>query len=118
LAGLSFRFQRARSLALPSSASPPDHLFIYRESFRRLKEAPDLIRRHRVQWFPGCGAITRGDGVGKSGMSSARHAWMALLGLAFPLAPTPASAQPVDIPLTWGGDFWTRPRLTGSWDGL
>jgi porin len=27
-------------------------------------------------------------------------------------------AQPVDIPATWGGDFWSRPRLTGSWGGL
>jgi porin len=53
-----------------------------------------------------------------AGMSSARYGWMVLLGLALPLAPNPASAQPVDIPLTWGGDFLTRPRLTGSWDGL
>src|SRR5262245_2743014 len=30
----------------------------------------------------------------------------------------PTSAQPVDIPPTWGGDFWSRPRLTGSWWGL
>src|ERR1700757_535630 len=29
-----------------------------------------------------------------------------------------ASAQPVDIPPTWGGSFWDRPRLTGSWFGL
>jgi len=27
-------------------------------------------------------------------------------------------AQPVDIPPTWGGSFWDRPRLTGSWFGL
>ena len=27
-------------------------------------------------------------------------------------------AQPVDIPATWGGDVWSRPRLTGSWGGL
>jgi porin len=34
--------------------------------------------------------------------------------------PTPGSAgaQPVDVPPTWGGDFWDRPRLTGSWWGL
>ncbi len=51
-------------------------------------------------------------------MSSAPHAWVVILGLAVPLAPNPASAQPVDIPPTWGGDFLTRPRLTGSWDGL
>src|SRR5262245_44878805 len=29
-----------------------------------------------------------------------------------------ASAQPVDVPPTWGGGFWDRPRLTGSWFGL
>ncbi len=28
------------------------------------------------------------------------------------------TAQPVDIPPTWGGSFWDRPRLTGSWFGL
>jgi hypothetical protein len=28
------------------------------------------------------------------------------------------SAQPVDVPATWGGSFWDRPRLTGSWFGL
>src|SRR5215831_8977030 len=28
------------------------------------------------------------------------------------------NAQPVDVPPTWGGDFWDRPRLTGSWFGL
>ena len=30
----------------------------------------------------------------------------------------PAGAQPVDVPPTWGGSFWERPRLTGSWFGL
>jgi hypothetical protein len=29
-----------------------------------------------------------------------------------------ATAQPIDIPPTWGGSFWDRPRLTGSWFGL
>jgi len=32
-------------------------------------------------------------------------------------APT-ARAQPVEVPETWGGDLWSRPRLTGSWGGL
>jgi porin len=31
---------------------------------------------------------------------------------------TSATAQPVDIPPTWGGSFWDRPRLTGDWFGL
>lgn len=29
-----------------------------------------------------------------------------------------AVAQPVAVPDTWGGDFWSRPRLTGSWGGF
>lgn len=29
-----------------------------------------------------------------------------------------ARAQPVAIPPTWGGDIGSRPRLTGSWDGV
>ena len=41
-----------------------------------------------------------------------------LLGLILIGAPGPASAQPVAVPNTWGGDFWSRPRLTGSWGGL
>ena len=38
---------------------------------------------------------------------------LALLGLVLMGAPGPASAQPVAVPDTWGGDFWSRPRLTG-----
>ena len=30
----------------------------------------------------------------------------------------PAGAQPYPVPPTWGGDFSTRPRLTGDWGGL
>ena len=32
--------------------------------------------------------------------------------------PSPARAQPVDVPPTWGGDLLSRPRLTGDWGGL
>jgi porin len=43
----------------------------------------------------------------------------ALLVLSTCLATVPESwAQPVDVPPTWGGDFSSRPRLTGSWGGL
>jgi porin len=50
---------------------------------------------------------------------SARYAAMVLLGSALLIAQgRPSSAQPVDVPPTWGGDFWSRPRLTGSWWGL
>jgi porin len=41
----------------------------------------------------------------------------ALLGLFLVGAP-PAGAQPVEVPDTWGGDFWSRPRVTGSWGGV
>ena len=46
---------------------------------------------------------------------TARHSLAALFVLA---TSTLASAQPVDIPPTWGGSFWDRPRLTGGWFGL
>ena len=42
----------------------------------------------------------------------------ALLTLTLLGGPVPASAQPVEVPDTWGGDIWSRPRLTGSWWGL
>ena len=41
----------------------------------------------------------------------------ALLGLAWIGAAPPAAAQPLDVPTTYGGDLWTRPRLTGDWFG-
>ncbi len=34
------------------------------------------------------------------------------------LAPDFAGAQPYPTPDTWGGDIWSRPRLTGDWGGL
>jgi porin len=34
------------------------------------------------------------------------------------VASAPAGAQPYAVPPTWGGDFSTRPRLTGDWGGL
>jgi porin len=45
-------------------------------------------------------------------------ALLTLFGLTLLGAPGPAGAQPVEVPETWGGDFWSRPRLTGSWGGL
>ena len=41
----------------------------------------------------------------------------ALLGLAWVGAAPPAAAQPLDVPATYGGDLWTRPRLSGDWFG-
>src|SRR5262249_47190651 len=45
-------------------------------------------------------------------------AWAIVLGLVVLVMAGPTSVQLVDIPATWGGDFWFRPRLTGSWGGL
>jgi len=44
-------------------------------------------------------------------------AGLVLLGLALAWG-APASAQPVPIPPTWGGDFLSRARLTGDWGGF
>jgi porin len=41
-----------------------------------------------------------------------------VLTLLLVVSATIAVAQPVAIPETWGGDFWSRPRLTGSWGGF
>src|SRR5688500_14051398 len=51
-------------------------------------------------------------------LSASRVAPVILLGVALLLAPGPTGAQPVEVPPTWGGSFWERPRLTGSWWGL
>jgi porin len=41
-----------------------------------------------------------------------------LIVLAWMAASGPVRAQLVDVPATWGGDVWSRPRLTGDWGGL
>lgn len=41
-----------------------------------------------------------------------------LTGLLTAIASTPAHAQPVEVPATWGGDLASRPRLTGDWGGV
>jgi porin len=38
--------------------------------------------------------------------------------IALALTVVPVRAQPYAVPPTWGGDLWSRPRLTGDWDGL
>jgi len=40
------------------------------------------------------------------------------LALAVLAAVAVVDAQPVPIPETYAGDFWSRPRLTGNWWGL
>ena len=44
--------------------------------------------------------------------------WLVLVAALALGAPVVALAQPYDVPPTWGGDFWSRPRLTGDWFGL
>lgn len=44
--------------------------------------------------------------------------WNVALALALLVTPSLASAQPVEAPDTYAGDFWSRPRLTGDWGGL
>ena len=51
-------------------------------------------------------------------MPRASCAWALVLVLVVLVIAGPARAQPVDIPATWGGDVWSRLRLTGSWGGL
>jgi porin len=52
--------------------------------------------------------------------TGAAYIAIVLLGSALLVAPCPASAQsgPVETPPTWGGDVWSRPRLTGDWAGV
>jgi porin len=47
-----------------------------------------------------------------------RKGWLFLIALVLLVAPGLARAQPYDVPDTWGGDIWSRPRLTGDWGGL
>jgi len=58
-----------------------------------------------------------GRSMSGSWMAIARFAALLVLGILL-LSAVPASAQPYDVPPTWGGDIWSRPRLTGSWFGL
>ena len=44
--------------------------------------------------------------------------WTVLLVAITVSAPVVVTAQPVDVPPTWGGDVWSRPRLTGDWFGF
>jgi porin len=51
---------------------------------------------------------------------SANHrltAWLFLVGLTMLVAPGAIRAQPYPVPDSWGGDIFSRPRLTGDWGG-
>ena len=56
--------------------------------------------------------------TGTQARVSGRLRWRALALAGALCAPAVGAAQPVEIPATYGGDFWTRPRLTGDWFGL
>jgi porin len=58
------------------------------------------------------------SGTGLANGSEIFKSWLVLLGLALTVFAAPARAQPYEVPPTWGGDFWSRPRLTGDWGGL
>ncbi len=53
------------------------------------------------------------------GVRCSGKAWTVLTTLALLAGGVaPVRAQPYAVPPTWGGDFWSRPRLTGDWGGL
>ena len=43
---------------------------------------------------------------------------IALVAVTLLAASAAIRAQPYAVPPTWGGDFWSRPRLTGDWGGV
>jgi porin len=49
---------------------------------------------------------------------SGARSWVVLALAMAVCTPVVATAQPYDVPPTWGGDFWSRPRLTGDWFGF
>jgi porin len=55
---------------------------------------------------------------GRERTNAAGLLWCLLVGLSFVIHSNQASAQPVEVPPTWGGDILSRPRLTGDWGGL
>src|SRR5271165_7077399 len=54
------------------------------------------------------------------GTACAPRSWMFLASLSLMLVGgvSQVRAQPYEVPPTWGGDFSSRPRLTGDWGGL
>jgi porin len=79
-----------------------------------------------IPLYPFSLKVARATGFGKQigdrRMSLARRSdiWVAsivLISAGLLVASAPVSAQPYAAPPTWGGDFWSRPRLTGDWGG-
>lgn len=54
----------------------------------------------------------------RENLENCPRAWIFLAGLIMLVAPDIARTQPYEVPETWGGDIWSRPRLTGDWGGL
>jgi porin len=66
-----------------------------------------MTGNHRSARSPACRTLKAGGSP-----------WRLLLGLAFVVLSGQASAQLVEVPPTWGGDIYSRPRFTGDWGGL
>jgi porin len=47
-----------------------------------------------------------------------RTAWGVFVALVIPVVANPVTAQPVEVPASWGGDLLSRPRLIGGAGGL
>jgi len=56
--------------------------------------------------------------LGGSVVSLRGVGWLVLVATLAVVAPVAVFAQPYDVPPTWGGDLWSRPRLTGDWFGF
>jgi porin len=56
-------------------------------------------------------------GAASRAISSSRS-WVVLAVALAVCTPLVVTAQPYDVPPTWGGDLWSRPRLTGDWFGF
>jgi porin len=62
--------------------------------------------------------MTRVRARGASRTISRAGRWVVLALTMAVCTPVLAIAQPYDVPPTWGGDLWARPRLTGDWFGF
>ena len=83
---------------------------VAREGRRGADVAPEEPRQ-------GIGADGRRDEMMR-GAGGCAVCWALQVVFLVAAAAGPASAQPVPIPDTWGGDLLSRARLTGNWGGL
>jgi porin len=83
----------------------------------RIAEHPSGRLERRTRYPPAVRLGKQGGAVRPIYRSGPFTSSIVLVGLALLLASGPAGAQPYPVPQTWGGDFSTRPRLTGDWGG-